>query len=447
MDIHFRLLCLAVIVLLCTIHIESASNTTVLTPTSSSTSTITSTSTSSSTRTITSTSTSTSTKTITSTSTSTSTKTITSTSTSTPTKTSTASSTSTSTKTITSSSTSTSTQTITASSTSTSTQTSTASSTSTSTQTITSTSTSTPTKTSTASSTSTSTITSTSSLTITSSSIPATTSSSATSPSSQASIAQTSATFTQSSLPSLFNGLIDYWSFDNTYLDSVTLLLFSSFSNVGGFASDRNGQPIASVYLGNGYLKLPGAVYFTGDYSTALWMYVRANGYWQSVYLIQSDFFVNFFGLFINSYGYLQVELGTSSTTVNYFYYAISSLSYFNKWTHVGVTLQGTLLSCYIDGLLASSMTLTYQTINTVMRAQSYFGSPQYPLYGYLDEVFFYNRALSATEMSSILTFNYKQTNVSAPTTTSTSTKNPNNVCPEGFVGKSKLVRLIFSYK
>ena len=232
-----------------------------------------------------------------------------------------------------------------------------------------------------------------------------TSTSTSTSSSSRGTFAQTSA-----ACKSLLNGLIDYWSFDNTFLDSVTSMMLSkNCSNVVGFAKDRNGKPSGCVHLSNGYLRLPSAVYFTGDYSTALWMYAECNGNLQSVYLIQSELFVNFFGLFVDSNGLLQVKLGTSKATVNFFYNAITTLSNSNKWIHVGVTLQGTLLSCYINGHLASSMTLAYPRINAVTRSQSYFGSPQYPFKGYLDEVFFYNRALSATEMSSILTFNYKK--------------------------------------
>ena len=173
------------------------------------------------------------------------------------------------------------------------------------------------------------------------------------------------------------------------------------------FVNDRNGKPEAAVSFNNYYLDLPSAVYFTGDYTTALWMYPFKVNDWQAVYMIQSYFFVNIFALIINSEDFLQVELGTNVHEINFFIYP-TTIPY-NKWTHVGVTLKGTRLSCYTNGLLAGSQRLMFPKINTVMRSESSFGSPDYRYNGYLDEVFFYNRALSATEMASILTFNEKR--------------------------------------
>jgi hypothetical protein len=75
-------------------------------------------------------------------------------------------------------------------------------------------------------------------------------------------------------------------------------------------------------------------------------------------------------------------------------------------WTHVAVTLTGTTGTLYVNGVQVAqntSMTLNPSSLGTT--TLNYLGKSQYsdPLFnGALDEVYIYNRALSATEVSNL---------------------------------------------
>ena len=66
--------------------------------------------------------------------------------------------------------------------------------------------------------------------------------------------------------------LINYWSFNGNYNDSVgSANLFNGTNNALG--ADRFGNPNSALYLSNGYMQIPPGFYFNSSYSITVWVY------------------------------------------------------------------------------------------------------------------------------------------------------------------------------
>ena len=153
-------------------------------------------------------------------------------------------------------------------------------------------------------------------------------------------------------------------------------------------------------------MQIADGVYFTGSYSTLLWMFlVGMTGNTQAVYMIKNTGMTDFFSLVVNNSGILNVNLGVSTTKLNAFSNGAVNSAYLSRWVHVGVVLDSTRLSFYLNGTLTNNMTLTYTTINNVDRTSNFFGDTSYPLNAYLDDVYFFMRALSASEVLQIMNY------------------------------------------
>jgi fibronectin type 3 domain-containing protein len=91
-------------------------------------------------------------------------------------------------------------------------------------------------------------------------------------------------------------------------------------------------------------------------------------------------------------------------------------------WTHVAVTRSGSTVSIYVNGSLAGSGTVTTNPSALGFCAQEYLGKSQFSdpyLNGSLDDFRVYNHALSATEISSLVSGQF-----SAPQNVATSVNN-----------------------
>ena len=75
------------------------------------------------------------------------------------------------------------------------------------------------------------------------------------------------------------SGLINYWSFCSILEDSVGQShLFGANHSARTF--DRFGSPSSALDLFNGFVQVPPGVYFYGDYTVTVWLYIRAFNSW-----------------------------------------------------------------------------------------------------------------------------------------------------------------------
>ena len=195
---------------------------------------------------------------------------------------------------------------------------------------------------------------------------------------------------------------INSWNFNGNFVDSVTKLsLFNGF-NVAGFVADRRGRDNSSLHLNKGYMQMPNGKYFTGDFSTAVWLKIVEFVGQQSIYIIENEPFVDFFALNMPYPGNVVISFGASLFKTNAIEVNAPYVGATDQWMHVGVTLVGNKLSLYVNGTLRQSGRVAYPAISSVVRTNCFLGQPHLALNAYLDDVMFFNRGLNASEMLAI---------------------------------------------
>ena len=174
------------------------------------------------------------------------------------------------------------------------------------------------------------------------------------------------------------------------------------------WAVDRFGRTNSAVFFNDGFIQMLSDVYFTGDHSVSMWTKIVSTGnQWQALYLIQNDVFVDYFGLFISPGGNFRVKFGQKLRPDIGFFLPIQQDAFINQWVHIGVTLGNNIFFFYFNGELVYSEALpNYFFVSNVIRESAFFGSPSYLLTAFIDDVFFYNRMLSETEMATGATYN-----------------------------------------
>ena len=143
---------------------------------------------------------------------------------------------------------------------------------------------------------------------------------------------------------------------------------------------------------------MPVGIYFTGDYSTTMWIYAYVLPLNQIIYSIsrgdQDSFSLSL------AYSWFRATFGQTSAKQNYLLWTdgISKL-----WTHISVVLQENLFSFYVNAEMVNQIITPYPGINRVVRTTCYFGHPSAPLYAYLDDVMFFNKSLSISEIQATM--------------------------------------------
>ena len=226
----------------------------------------------------------------------------------------------------------------------------------------------------------------------------------------------------QSAFAALQSSLAHYWTFNENYVNVVNGALGSPVGNVS-FGDDRFGTANRALSINGGYVLLPTDVYLSGDYSIAFW--IRVNQFtskMQTIIRLMTPDSTNGFYLYMFSTGSLKLFM--SNTISNDYMYTFFGFP-LNQWLHIGFTMSGYSLSVYANGALRDQKTLSV-SMASALHANSMFGDgglAAQPLYVSLDDMMFFNRALTASEM--LLTMSYSLTSVVdllPTTTTSTST-------------------------
>lgn len=200
---------------------------------------------------------------------------------------------------------------------------------------------------------------------------------------------------------SITSGLLSFFSFDNSLLDSkstITLAATGSISYVAGRITNQ------AIYLANETQSANSSV---------------ANNYLSSSYNLPTTFSVSVWfnptntnrGSLLSTYN----STGLTRNSINLYiqggglsaaYNAVANVggSYgvgTGTWYHAVIILNGTSLSLYVNGSQVGSTITGTPSINGIMIGQIYDGS-NYPFSGYIDDYRIYSRALSGAEISSI---------------------------------------------
>ena len=115
------------------------------------------------------------------------------------------------------------------------------------------------------------------------------------------------------------SGLIRYWKFNRDVKDNVTGISLWNQHNAAKYVGDRHGKSLSALWFNMGWIQMPVSVYFSGSYSTTLWIYVLGySGNTQTVYTLSSNQQQqDSFGLYIVGTGALQAQFGMFSNELN----------------------------------------------------------------------------------------------------------------------------------
>ena len=191
-------------------------------------------------------------------------------------------------------------------------------------------------------------------------------------------------TTTRSSSAIINRGLIDYWPFNGNMFDSVTGLTMSgSF----GYVTDRRGRANSAINFNGGFAYIPKCGNIKKIASIALWINFYDVTDSQNVITLNNDYYT------------LSIVNDRIRFWANGEVFVTSSYG-INQWTHVTTTLDGSMSYLYVNGDVAWSgphgNVIPMGSSNTC--SFGWYGY-DWNLKAYLDDVFFYNRALTAPEV------------------------------------------------
>jgi hypothetical protein len=197
--------------------------------------------------------------------------------------------------------------------------------------------------------------------------------------------------------------LLNYWPFNGDYSDYASCATLTPSGTVS-FVPDHNSNAKGAVYLNGAYLSLPTQSYVTGvAFSFLAWVYLF-NSNWLDIIV------------FGNGASSDNVYLGTSANCLSgYIYNGANGFNFdsaavvtYNTWFHAAFTFDGVHAKLYVNGVFQGSTTSSVAPRN-VSRSKSFIGINSWLPTGNngfmkLDELRIYNRAVSVTEIQSIMT-------------------------------------------
>lgn len=199
-------------------------------------------------------------------------------------------------------------------------------------------------------------------------------------------------------------GVVGWWGGDGFVSDISGNANHAALLNGAGFAVGKVGQAFKLDGI-NDYVEVPhnaninfGA---TQPMSFDVWLYRTSSAGYQPVFAKRPDCVVqqHYFLHFYPAGG--QFGFGATGAPANGVYTTPDKLP-LNTWTHVSVSFDGTIATMYVNGLAVAShaMTLDPNTVPLSIGGEptcnSYFG-------GLIDDLTFYDRAITQTEIQSIV--------------------------------------------
>ncbi len=175
--------------------------------------------------------------------------------------------------------------------------------------------------------------------------------------------------------------LKNYWPMSdlNDVVGGANLYGGSSYS----FTYNRFCSPNSAIYFNNGYLQVPPGLYFTGDFSVVIWIYVLSFVSNTRIIDFSNGNYTNGVALSMAG-GSFVIKAGIYNSPSDYTILAnwitTPSIIQLNQWYHVVFTLTGITGSIYVNGIQQCTGTLIapsyisrqYNYIGNANPAQSY---------------------------------------------------------------------------
>jgi hypothetical protein len=197
-------------------------------------------------------------------------------------------------------------------------------------------------------------------------------------------------------------------------------LIGSSHMTQGSLTSlafDRFGCLNSSLALNGGWTQISSGIYFNSpDFTISVWVYPKNIGTGARILdfanSMHGDYFVFSFCDGTNLTPQFYIPDSDGSPKIQ----AISSQNLtLDQWQFLAYSFNGTTSSIYLNGTLTAQTHLNqFYTMPTVPRTNCYIGKSNFGgdgySYSYLDDLRFFNKCLTQTEIITLLTMNQTQT-------------------------------------
>ena len=183
------------------------------------------------------------------------------------------------------------------------------------------------------------------------------------------------------------------------------------------FITDRFGKANTAVYLNSGYMAAPSGTYFSGDWSATAWVYLIGGDCRLFDFVVPSGDSAGIVTLTIIANASKSSQYFTNGLMVDFSMYACGSgaiqqlmtniTSTTNTWIFVASSLTNTSFNVYINGILAANMNTTCSTAN-VVRTSNLIGRDSFGPFSaseifYLDDLMFYNKGLTQSQIQTVM--------------------------------------------
>ena len=203
--------------------------------------------------------------------------------------------------------------------------------------------------------------------------------------------------------------MTNFYTFNGALNDAVTGYTATGYTYQ--YVSDRLGSGVNAVYLVNSYINLPNLVYFNGDFTITVWVYLLSYASWSRI--------LDCYG---TSYGDNVIAVFTAGTTgvpdltvtdyvnvvnVNLLSNTVLPL---NQWKPLAFTLEGLATNIYMSGVVTATGTVPVAP-RSVSRPNCFIGksysSGNALANAYVDEFRIFSTALSANDISIVMSTYY----------------------------------------
>jgi hypothetical protein len=199
-------------------------------------------------------------------------------------------------------------------------------------------------------------------------------------------------------------GLVAYYMFDSNANDSSGNGKTATLNGSPTYVAGRTGNAV-SLSGSSQYVSLPsGIVSGLNDFTISTWVKITTLSTWSRIFDFGTGTTVNMF-LTPQSGNGVRFAITTNGSGSEQRINGTAALAT-GTWVHVAVTLSGNTGTLYVNGAVVgtnTSMTLKPSSLGTT--GNNWIGRSQYSdpyLNGQIDNFRIYNRALSASEISSL---------------------------------------------
>jgi len=221
-------------------------------------------------------------------------------------------------------------------------------------------------------------------------------------------------TLSEQNLSTTDQYLTHYWPIVNgTMLDEIGTAHMTQ-GNLTSFTENRFGCPNSSLALNGGWTQVPPGIYFdTQEFTISVWVYPQQVGYNSRVIDFGNSSGTSAFDniiLRLDSNSNYIPALNIVDDASNSIGECISTKALSNAtWKLLTATFNGSVESLYINGALTCNKSLSFYSTNKT-RSFNYIGKSFYSSHGYswsfIDELRFYNKSLSQSEILDLMNQN-----------------------------------------